>query len=60
MKFNENRSKGSGDMERTGKSYGRNVRLTDRQTKGIPIIPLPLCGGGLTIKGLISHMWLIL
>ena len=43
MKFNENRSKGSGDMERARKYYGRNDgrtdRLTDRQTEGIPITP---------------------
>ena len=29
MKFNENRSKGSGDLEWTQKCYGRNDRLTD-------------------------------
>ena len=31
-KFNENLSKGSGDMERTQKCYGRTDRQTDRQT----------------------------
>ena len=35
MKFNVNRSKGSVDMERTRKSYGRNERLTDRWTDGL-------------------------
>ena len=43
MKFSENHPKGSGDTERTQKCYGQN----DRQRKGIPIAPLPLCGGGL-------------
>ena len=39
-KFNENPSKGSGDMERTRKCY-------DGQTKAISIVSHPLCGGGL-------------
>ena len=38
--FNENLSKSSGDME-------AHERVTDGQTKGIPIIILPLCCGGL-------------
>ena len=54
-KFNENLSKGSGDMERTRKCYDRTDgwmdRQTDRwmdgQTKAISIIPHPLRGGGL-------------
>ena len=33
MKFKEDLSKGSGDMEQTRKCY----RLTDCQTKGIPL-----------------------
>ena len=36
MKFNENRSNGSGDMKRIRKCYRRNDRLTDRRAKGIP------------------------
>ena len=32
MKFNENLSKGSGDMEQTRKGYGWNDRLTDGWT----------------------------
>ena len=36
--FNENLSKSSGDME-------AHERVTDGQTKGIPIIILPLCCG---------------
>ena len=51
MKFNENRSKGSGDMEQTQKCYGQNGRLTDRQVKDIPITPLPLQGWGFTRGG---------
>ena len=47
MKFNENHSKGTGDMERTRKSYGRKDRLMNRQTKGIPVTPILLRGGGL-------------
>ena len=35
-KFNENLSKGSGDMERTRKCYG----MTDGQTKAISIISI--------------------
>ena len=46
MKFNENRSKGSGDTEQTQKCYGRNGRGTDRLTKGTPKTPLPLRWGG--------------
>ena len=45
-KFNENLSKGSGDMERTRKCYGR----TDGQTKAISIISHLLRGGGLKKK----------
>ena len=41
MKFNENRSKGSGDMERTQKCYIWNEGRTDT------INPLPLRSGGL-------------
>ena len=51
VKFNENRSKGSGDMERTRKCYGRNDRLMDRRDghtdEGHSYNPLPLRGGGL-------------
>ena len=43
MKYHENQSKGSGDMELTQKCYGQ----IDAQTKGIPITPLLLHGGGL-------------
>ena len=49
MKFYENHSKGSGDMERTRKCYGRNDGQTDRvpdgQTKGIPITPFRFMTG---------------
>ena len=31
MKFNENRSKGSGDVERTRKCYGRNGGLSHKR-----------------------------
>ena len=34
MEFNVNRSKGSGDMERTRKCYGRNDGQTDERTNG--------------------------
>ena len=44
VKFHENRSKGSGDIERTGKCYGWTDRLTD---EGHFYNPLPLRGGGL-------------
>ena len=50
-KFNENFSKGSGDMERTQKCHrqmdGQMDRRTDRLTKGIPIISLLLGVWGL-------------
>ena len=45
VKFNENRPKGSGDMERKQKSYGRNDRLMDGRTdrrRAFPITTLPL------------------
>ena len=45
MKFHENRSKVSGDMERNQKCYGQ----TDGLTKGIPMTPFRLRGGGLII-----------
>ena len=41
MMFNENHSKGSGDMERTQKCYGQIDELTD---KGHSYNPLPLRG----------------
>ena len=46
-KFNENFSKGSGDMERTQKCHRQMDRRTDRLTKGIPIISLLLGVWGL-------------
>ena len=46
VKFNVNRSKGSGDMVRTQKWYGRNDRLAD---EGHSYNPIPLRGGGLII-----------
>ena len=61
-KFNENLSKGSGDMERTRKCYGRTDgwtdgqtngqtdRQTDGQAKAISIIPNLLRWGGLIIS----------
>ena len=39
MKINENRSKGSGDMEWKLKSYSRNDRLSD---EGHSYNPLPI------------------
>ena len=51
MKFNETRLKGSADMERTRKCYGRNDGLTDgRIGEGHSIYPHPLRGGGLKSK----------
>ena len=48
MKFKETRLKGSADMERTRKCYGRNDGLTDgRIGEGHSIYPHPLRGGGL-------------
>ena len=49
-KFNENLSKGSGDMVRTRKCYRRTDGQTEGQTKAISIIPSPLRGGGLTMS----------
>ena len=45
MKFNENRSKGSGEMERTRTCYGRTDGLTD---EGHSYNHLPFRDGGLT------------
>ena len=51
MKFNETRLKGSADMERTRKCYGRNDGLIDgRIGEGHSIYPHPLRGGGLKSK----------
>ena len=50
VKFQENQSKGSGDMEQTGKFYGQ----TDGQRKSIRITPLLLCGRGLKKKVKVS------
>ena len=47
MKFHENRSKGSGDMEHTRKCYGRTDGMTDA---GHSYNPLPLRGGGLILQ----------
>ena len=53
MKFNENLSKGLGDMERTRKSYGWNNGWISSISPepfriGHSYNPLPLRGGGLT------------
>ena len=49
MKFSENRQKGSRNMERTRKCYGRNDGLTDGLTdEGHSYNLLLPCGGGLT------------
>ena len=55
QKLNENLSKGSGDMERTGKCYGRTDGRTDGQTKAISIIPHPLHGWGLISQSIYNR-----
>ena len=50
MKFDENCLKGSGDIERTRKCYGRNDGRGDGWHSYTFVTSHPLRGGGLTIK----------
>ena len=54
MKFNKNRSKGSGNMELTRKCYGRNDGQTD---EGHSYNPHPLRGGRLKMEILLFPVY---